>query len=131
RLITRYVEHLETQYADMLPEDSVQYSLESMFPEKSAMSQHDRIITDVLMSAQHRYPKAKKMLTQLFEGLVKSFADDLHKSFPAADKKQCRQVAYAIICMSEMHSSFMWLGMKKHYNSDARKAADALLDTLR
>ncbi len=130
RIIRQYTEQLIATYGDLSPEQSLQYSLDEMFSEQETLNNRDKIIIDVLMTAQGRYPKAKKMLVQMFESLVQSFADDLRRMYPDAKKEQCRQVAYAIICMSEMHESFMWLGMKKQYHQDARSAADALIRTL-
>ena len=130
RIIQQYTNQLIATYGDLTPEQSLNYSLDEMFSEQETRHNRDKIIIDVLMTAQDRYPKAKKMLVQMFEALIQSFADDLRRIYPKAKKDQCRQVAYAIICMSEMHESFMWLGMKKRYHSDARTAADALIRTL-
>jgi len=130
RIIRQYTEQLTSAYEGISPEHSIQYSLDSMFSEQETMSSRDKIIIDVLMTAKERYPEAKKMLIQMFEALVKSFGDDLKKVYKKASKEQCRQVSYAIICMSEMHESFMWLGMKKQYHQDARAMADTLLKTL-
>lgn len=130
RIIRQYTEQLTSAYEGISPEQSIQYSLDSMFSEQETMSSRDKIIIDVLMTAKERYPEAKKMLIQMFEALVKSFADDLKKVYKKASKEQCRQVSYAIICMSEMHESFMWLGMKKQYHQDARAMAETLLKTL-
>lgn len=130
RIIRQYTEQLIAEFEGITPEQSIQYSLDSMFSEQETMSSRDKIIIDVLMAAKDRYPAAKKMLIQMFEALVKSFADDLRKVYKKASKEQCLQVSYAIICMSEMHESFMWLGMKKQYHQDARAMADTLLKTL-
>lgn len=130
RIITQYIARLEAEYADLSSEQIIPYTLKTMFAQKQTVDLHDKIIIDVLMTAQDRYPRAKKMLAELYDALVKGFADDLRRAYPKASKTQCRQVAYALICLSEMNDSFMWVGMNRRYNDDARVAAEALLATL-
>jgi hypothetical protein len=66
----------------------------------------------------------------MFEAMIDSFSADLAQTYPQAPAERCRQVAYALICMSEMHESLIWLGMDRGYNADARAAAEALIRTL-
>lgn len=130
RIIQQTTAQLQQDYEGLKPAESLQYTLDSMFGPHPTLNPHDKIIIDILMTAQERYPRAKRMLVALFEGIVQSFADDLARVYPQATPSQCRQVAYAILCLAEMHGSFMWLGMNARYNADARAAAEALLQTL-
>jgi len=130
RIIQQYTQQLTAQYADLSPEASVRKTIEDMFANKSVISTHDKIIIDVLMSAKERYPRAKSMLTQMYEVIIASFADDLKRAYPHAAPEKCRQVAYSLICLSEMNESFMWLGMQPQYNTDARAVTDDLLKLL-
>ncbi len=130
RVITQYVAQLEAEY-DAVPDDKlIEFMLDDMFGEKPARNQHDSIIIGVLMTAKERYPRAKKMLVAMFEAIIASVAQDLHKLYANASKDACYQVAYALICMSEMHESFMWLGLKKRHYKDARAIADLMLKSL-
>lgn len=130
RIVTQYGEQLEAEYAAVPDEQRIAYTLDDMFSKKETRNNHDSIIISVLMTAKDRYPKAKKMLVQLFEAIIQSVAKDLRNHYPKASKDACYQVAYALICMSEMHESFMWLGLKKRHYKDARFVAEALLKTL-
>jgi len=118
------------QYAGLSPEDSVELTLTRMFADNKEMDERNRILLDVLTTGQDRYPEAKTLLRQAFESLIASFAHDLKQLYENASTAHCRQVAYAIICISEMNESFMWLGIRQQYNADARIMAETLLKTL-
>lgn len=130
RVISQYIEQLETQYEAVADDNYMEYMLDDMFGKKEAMNQHDSIIIGVLVTAKDRYPRAKKMLVEMFEAIIQSVAQDLHKQYKKASKETCYQVAYALICLSEMHESFMWLGLRQRHYKDARVVAEALLKTL-
>lgn len=130
RVISQYIEQLETQYEAIADDDYIEYMLDDMFDKKEVMNQHDSIIIGVLMTAKDRYPRAKKMLVEMFEAIIESVAKDLRKHYKKASKETCYQVAYALICLSEMHESFMWLGLRQRHYKDARVVAETLLKTL-
>ena len=130
RIINTYAEQLTAAY-DAIPQaEKVSATLRDLFATDADLNPRDKIIIDVLMTAKDRYPRAKKMLVQLFEAIQKSIAEDLKAAYPQASRAQCRCVAYALLCMSETHGSFMWLGMKPRYQGDIEAAAAALLSTL-
>ncbi|HYF62206.1 MAG TPA: TetR family transcriptional regulator [Herpetosiphonaceae bacterium] len=130
RIIAQYAGQLETAYADVPPEQAVGYTLDMMFSGEQLLDPRDTIIITVLMTAKERYPQAKKLLVAMFEAMIDSFGADLERSYPQAPPGRCRQIAYAVICMAEMHESLMWLGMDRGYNAAARAAAETLIGTL-
>lgn len=130
RTIQQYGAQLEAEYARIAPDKRIAYLLDSLFTPKDAPSQHERIIVTVLMTAQGRYPQAKRKLVGLFEAIIQSIADDLHAHYPQAQAERCYQVAYGLLCLSEMHESFMHLGLKQRHHSAARQVATTLLRTL-
>lgn len=130
RIILQYTEQLAAGYADLSPQESISTSIDVMFAQKAAISNRDKIIIDVLMSAKERYPNAKSMLTRMYEAIIDSFADDLQKAYPKASRTKCRGVAYSLICLSEMNETFMWLGLNAQYSADARAVAEDLLSLL-
>lgn len=121
---------LEAKYTGLSPTDSVQLTLDTMFAAAPSIDERDRVILEIIFTTKGHYPRAKAMLRQAFEDLVRSFATDLRHAYPQATYKRCMQVSYAIICMSEMNEAFMWLGMPQRYNAHAREIAESLLKTL-
>ncbi|MEM9954925.1 MAG: TetR family transcriptional regulator [Chloroflexota bacterium] len=130
RLIRQYAEQLTENYADIPPEQMVSYAVDNMFSQKDALSVREKIIIDVLMTAKERYPDAKKKLIQMYDAVIQSFASDLERQYPNATQAQCWQIAYAVVCISEMNETFMWLGMNPRYHADARQVAENLLASL-
>jgi AcrR family transcriptional regulator len=130
RIIAQYAGQLEAAYADVPADQVVRHTLDVMFSGKQLLDPRDTVVITVLMTAKDRYPQAKKLLVAMFEAMIESFGADLAQTYPRAPAERCRQVAYALICMSEMHESLMWLGMDRGYNADARAAAEALIRTL-
>ena len=121
---------LKAQYQGLSPQDSVALSLETMFTERPSIAEQDRVVLEVMMTAEGRYPVAKKRLKQAFSDLVASFAADLNRAHPGANRAHCEQVAYAVICMSEMNEAFMWLGLPPRHNTSARAVAEELIAAL-
>lgn len=112
------------------PQEMIQATLDTMFATERTFNARDKIIIDILMTAKTSYPRAKTMLAEMFEQLISGFAADLRRAYPTATPEACQRVAYAILCLSEMHDSLMLLGMNPRYNADARASAEALLHTL-
>ena len=130
RIIAQYAGQLEAAYADVPADHVVRHTLDVMFSGEQLLDPRDTVVITVLMTAKDRYPQAKKLLVAMFEAMIDSFAADLGQSYPQAPAERCRQIAYAVICMAEMHESLMWLGMDRGYNAAGRAAAEALLRTL-
>lgn len=130
-IIAQYAGQLEAAYATVPPDQVVAYTLDRLFAGEALLDPRDTIIINVLMTAKDRYPQAKRLLVAMFEAMIESFSADLHHTYPQAPAAQCRQVAYALICMAEMHESFSWLGVDRTYTATARTAAEALIQTLK
>ena len=130
RIIVQYAGQLEAAYADIAPEQVVDHTLDMMFSGEQLLDQRDTIIINVLMTAKDRYPQAKQLLVAMFESMIELLSADLRQTYPQAPPERCRQVAYALICMAEMHESLIWLGLDRSYNAAARAAAEALIHTL-
>lgn len=131
RITSQILEQFDSSVFDLEPLVLVHMTLDMMFAEERTLEARDKVIIDILMTAKTHYPHAKQMLVEMFERLVVGFAQDLQKAYPTATAEACRRVAYAILCLSEMHDSLMWLGMNSHYNADARRSAELLLQTLK
>ena len=130
RRLKESTDDLIQQYAGLSPQDSVQLTLANMFPETKEFDERDRIFLEVMTVNKDLYPVARKKLKTAFEALIKSFADDLKRVYRNASRQQCDQVAYAIICISEMNETFMGIGVNQRYNTSAQQIADTLLKTL-
>ena len=130
RITTQIMQQHDSTGLYIEPLALIQAVLDEMFAEEREFNTRDKIIFDILMAAKTRYPRAKQMLVEMFENLVMGFASDLQRAYPSASPEACNQVAYAILCMSEMHDSLMWLGVAPRYNARARAAAETLLQTL-
>lgn len=130
RIIDQYSGQLEAAYANVAPDNLISHTLDTMFSGEQLLDQRDTIIINVLMTAKDRYPRAKHLLVAMFEAMIESFSADLRQAYPQASAERCRQVAYALICMAEMHESLIWLGLDGSHNAAARAAAEALIRTL-
>jgi len=130
RRLKQTTDALIKQYEGLSPEDSVKLTLSTMFTENPVINEGDQILLDVMTTGKDRYSGARQRLRKAFEEIIQSFTDDLRLVYTSATYEQCRQVAYAIICLAEMNESFMWLGINRKYNADARVIADTLLATL-
>ena len=130
RVIVQQVAHLEAEYAGLSPEASIEKTLDTMFAPKTNLNTHEKIILDVLLTAKDRYPRAKTLLREMYTGVIESFADDLNNAYPQQSRDTCRRIAYALICMTEMNESFMWLGLNQTYHEDARRTAENLIQSL-
>lgn len=133
RIVTNYRAELEKADASVASIPAKYYLsevLDHLFKVEGNNKPQDKIILDVLLTAKDRYPRAKVLLTELFNALVDSLAKDLIDVYPKADEAQCQGVAYSIICLSMTNESMMWLGLNPQYNAQARANADALLKTL-
>ncbi len=131
RRLQQSTEAMIALYAGLSPKESVEITLDTMFTTTSKMDEKNRILSEVLTSSSDRYPAARQKLQYAFEALIRSFADDLHRLYPQTTHEKCDEVAYAIICISQMNESFMWLGVNPHYNAHAHKMAQTLIDTLK
>ncbi|MEL6407847.1 MAG: TetR family transcriptional regulator [Chloroflexota bacterium] len=121
---------LDASAEDMPAKYYLPQVLDYLFRVERTSRPQNKIIIDVLMVAQDRYPKAKGLLRELFKSITDSIAKDLIDAYPNANEKQCQQVAYSIWCLSMSNGSMMWLGMDIAYNQSARASAEALLKTL-
>ena len=133
RIVTNYRAELEKADASVARIPAKYYLsevLDHLFKVEGNNKPQDKIILDVLLTAKDRYPRAKVLLTELFNALVDSLAKDLIDVYPKADEAQCQGVAYSIICLSMTNESMMWLGLNPQYNAQARANADVLLKTL-
>jgi AcrR family transcriptional regulator len=133
-LITRitqdYLVELQTVAQTIPPADMLEATLDYLFGEQTLASEYDKLIIDVLMTAQERYPHAKRQVIQLLEALINLFVDDLVLAYPKATREQCHDVAYSIVVLAISHDSFMWIGMNPSYRRAARASAEVLLKTL-
>ncbi|MEM9954438.1 MAG: TetR/AcrR family transcriptional regulator [Chloroflexota bacterium] len=133
RIVRNYQKQLlelDASAEDMPAKHYLPQVLDYLFRVERTSRPQNKIIIDVLMVAQDRYPKAKGLLRELFKSITDSIAKDLIDAYPNASEKQCQQVAYSIWCLSMSNGSMMWLGMDIVYNQSARASAEALLKTL-
>lgn len=129
RVTRSFVDEMRTA-ADTIPEDRlISESLDYLFDDYTP-DDYEKLLIDVLMTAQDRYPQAKQMLLAMLEDFVDILAGIIQRAYPHATKTACQDVAYSIIAMALSNDSFIWLGMDKQRSLGARRLAEALIQTL-
>jgi AcrR family transcriptional regulator len=104
--------------------------LSFLFLADATYTTSEQVMLQVLISAQDRYPQAKRSLQYLFDELVTLLANDLMQLFPGRDPSVYRMTAYSVLCLSLANESMMWIGLDAAYNTAARQHAEILIRTL-
>ncbi|MEQ8676591.1 MAG: TetR family transcriptional regulator [Aggregatilineales bacterium] len=130
RITADFLAELQTEAAQIPQEQMIAATLDYLFDDEAGYDNTDKLIFDVMMTAQDRYLQAKQTLIGMFEELITMFADDLEFAYPQADKTHCRDVAYSVLGLAMSHESLQGLGMNKRYHATARTNAETLIRTL-
>jgi AcrR family transcriptional regulator len=98
--------------------------------------EHFQSLSDVmllteLISLGGRDPKIAEILVRLYSDHIASKEIELAAAFPNADAATRRAVAYALMCIGEMHWFFASIGMGDKREQDVRLACEALLGLMK
>lgn len=91
----------------------------------------DVVLVAEMFSLAGRDPEVRTVLSQTFEEQIQAKEVELAASFPDADPQNRRAVAYAIMCLSEMHWFLSFLGVGAKNEAGGRMAVEALFGLLR
>jgi AcrR family transcriptional regulator len=90
----------------------------------------DVVLMAELTSLAGRDKRVREMLAEGWEELIETIGDELEAAFPEADREACREVAYALTCLSEQNWYLTLVGPGAKRPRAARRAAEALLAIL-
>jgi len=90
----------------------------------------DRIIGELLLTAQERYPQAKQRLAEIYEQLIDQFGTELMRLYPTASSETCHQVAYGVLVLADGAGNTRLMGLDSRYVEMARKSAERLIRTI-
>jgi AcrR family transcriptional regulator len=130
RIAQDYIALLNEAASTIPQSQMIEATLDYLFDTPTNYDYNDKLIIDVMMTAKDRYPQAKQIIMALIQQLVDMFAHDLMQAYPNADKIQCHQVAYSIICLALSHESLVFAGISDMYQQAARLSSEALIKTL-
>ena len=130
RITADYLAELRAEAAQIPQEQMIAVTLDYLFEAEAGYDDTDKLIFDVMMTAQDRYLQAKQTIISMFEELITMFSDDLERAYRQADKVHCRDVAYSVLALAMSTESLMGLGINGRYRTIARTSAEALIRTL-
>lgn len=130
RITADFLAELRAEAARIPQGQMIAATLDFLFGDEAGYDETDKLIFDVMMTAQDRYPQAKQAIIAMFEELITMFADDLRGAYPQTDEAGCRAVAYSVLALAMSNESLMGLGMDRRYRAAARASAEALIHTL-
>ena len=90
----------------------------------------DVVLMAEMTSLAGRDKRVRAMLAEGWERLIDAIGDEIEAAFPGADREECREVAYAVTCLSEQNWHFTLVGPGARRPRVARRAAEALLASL-
>jgi len=90
----------------------------------------DVVLLTELISLAGRDPKVAEVLSRLYNHHISSKEIELAACFPHAEASTRHAVAYALMCISEMHWFFSSIGLGAKREHDVRLACEALLTLL-
>ena len=90
----------------------------------------DRIIAELLLTAQERYPQAKQRLAEIHEQLIEQFGTELTRLYPTESPEKCREVALGVLVLADGAGNARLMGLDSRYVEMARKSAERLIGTI-
>lgn len=126
-----YLQEVRTRFAQIGRARDETALLEYLFDFDEDYDDWDRVIIDVLVTAKERYPKAKKILQEMFGEVIRLLAHALTAIYPAAMPEQCRHIAYTLFCLVTTHETMLWVGFSQARDTALCESAKVLLKTLK
>lgn len=104
--------------------------LDFLFSADPTYADWEKIVVDILVSAQERFPQAKQRLTGMFQTLLALLTQQLARLYPHAPPAHCEQIAYGLFCIATTNDTMTWIGFAPAATTGARSSAALLLATL-